>query len=95
MIFFRSSFDIGLQAPEHTVMVKSSPPKNFFSPSFKTPFGILSVISPHFPMRMESVSKLRNLLSYVFRQVVKFLGVIASLRLADITRLNMLRFRYE
>ena len=79
---------------EHTVMVKSSPPKNFLSPSFKTAFGILSVISPHFPMRMACISRSRNLFSNVFRQVAKFLGVIASLRLVDITQLNMLRFRY-
>ena len=45
-------------------------------------------------MRMECISRLRNLFSNVFRQVAKLLGVIASLRLAGITKLNMLRFRY-
>ena len=95
MTLFRSSSGIGQQALEHTVMVKSSPPKNFLSPSFKTPFGILSVISPHFPIRMECISRLRNLLSNVFKQVAKLLGVIVSLRLTDITKLNMLRFRYS
>ena len=90
MTLYRSSSGIGLQAPEHTEMVKSSPPKNFLSPSFKTPFGILSVISSHFSMHMARISRSRNLLSNVFRQVAKFLGVIASLQLADITKLNML-----
>ena len=47
-----------------------------------------------YTIRMARISRSRNLLSNVFRQVAKFLGVIASLRLTDITKLNMLRFRY-
>ena len=45
-------------------------------------------------MRMKYIPRSRSILSNVFRQVAKYFGVIASLRLADITRLNVLRFRY-
>ena len=67
ILYHRFSFFLrhmsALQAPEHTVAVKSSPPKTILSLK-------------------------------IFRQVAKFLGVIAFLLLADISRLNMLRFQY-